>query len=272
MASATGRTARRISPGIYERKASERVILDCIKQPGFEVWIFALISNWKGDGMSTDSKGMDAKRPVLNIAGERVALGPLRDEHFDAIARWENDYGTVRYFTAPGPRRPEDTRSNFTDGDFSGPTNVVFALYEAASWRFIGIAGLIKLDHLNSTAEFFILIGPADARGKGYGTEATCLVLDHAFLSLGLASVRLGVFSFNPAAVRAYEKAGFKRAGTLRRNKLMGGKLWDTILMDAVADEFESPVLARVLVSDEPRLDHRRHDQDRMTQDSGNSR
>jgi RimJ/RimL family protein N-acetyltransferase len=194
---------------------------------------------------------MDTRRPIVNISDGRVALGPLRDEHFEAIARWENDYGTERYFTAPGPRRPEDTRRNFTEGDFSGPTNVVFALYEVASWSFIGIAGLINLDHLNRTAEFFILIGPSDARGKGYGTGATRLVLDHAFLSLGLATVRLGVFSYNPAGIRAYEKAGFKRAGTLRRNKMMGGKLWDTILMDAVADEFESPVLARVLVSDE---------------------
>ena len=77
---------------------------------------------------------MDARRPIVNISDGRVALGPLRDEHFEAIARWENDYGTERYFTAPGPRRPEDTRRNFTEGDFSGPTNVVFALYEVASW------------------------------------------------------------------------------------------------------------------------------------------
>lgn len=196
---------------------------------------------------------MDAERPILNIVGERVALGPLRDEHFDAIARWNNDYGTRRYFTAPGPQRPEDTRKSFTEGGFSGPTNVVFALHEVAGWRFVGTAGLIDLDHLNRTAEFFIMIGPADARGKGHGTEATRLVLDHAFLSLGLSTVRLATFAYNPGAVRAYEKAGFKRAGTLRRNKMMGGKLWDTILMDAVAEEFESPVLARVLVPDESR-------------------
>lgn len=195
---------------------------------------------------------MNVERPIVNIAGERVALGPLRDEHFADIARWENDYSTERYFTAPGPRRPEDTRRSFTEGGFSGPTNVVFALYEVVDWRFIGIAGLFNLDHANRTAEFFILVGPANTRGKGYGTEASRLVLDHAFISLGLASVRLGVFSYNPAAIRAYEKAGFKHAGVLRQNKMMGGKLWDTVLMDAVADEFDSPVLARVLVADEP--------------------
>ncbi len=196
---------------------------------------------------------MDIQRPIVNIEGELVALGPIRDEHFDDIARWENDYSTRRYFTAPGPHRPEATRQNFTEGGFSGPSNVVFAVYEVGSWRFIGLAGLFDLDHLNRTAEFFIMLGPADIRGKGYGTEATRLVLDHSFLALGLESVRLSVFTYNPSAIRAYEKAGFRHAGVLRRNKMMGGTLWDTILMDAVADEFESPVLAGVLVSDERR-------------------
>lgn len=196
---------------------------------------------------------MDAERPIINIAGQLVALGPLRDPHFAEISLWENDYATERYFTAPGPRRPEETRRKFTEGDFSGASTVVFAMYEVASWDFVGIAGLFNLDHLNRTAEYFILVGPSERRGKGYGTEATRLVLDHAFLSLGLASARLAVFSYNPGGIRAYEKAGFKHAGVLRRNKMMGGTLWDTTLMDAVAEEFDSPVLGRVLIADPPR-------------------
>jgi hypothetical protein len=34
---------------------------------------------------------------------------------------------------------------------------------------------------------------------------------------------------------------------------MMGGTLWDTVLMDAVAEEFDSPVLGRVLIADPPR-------------------
>ena len=58
---------------------------------------------------------------------------------------------------------------------------------------------------------------------------------------------------YNLAGVRAYEKAGFKFVGRLRQNKSMGGRLWDTIVMDILAVEFESPVLARVLAADESR-------------------
>jgi RimJ/RimL family protein N-acetyltransferase len=61
---------------------------------------------------------------------------------------------------------------------------------------------------------------------------------------LGLHNVMLTVLPTNAAAIRAYEKAGFKRIG-LRRDALsvMGGR-GDEVLMDAVASEFDSPVLA----------------------------
>jgi RimJ/RimL family protein N-acetyltransferase len=115
------------------------------------------------------------------------------------------------------------------------------------------MTGLVHVDHVNRTAEFLIMIGEARHRGRGYGTEATRLLLDHAFLGLGLANVLLRVFEYNLAGIRAYEKAGFRRIGVRRRSKLMGGRLWDTVLMEAVAEGFASPVLGGVLVPDRPR-------------------
>ncbi len=53
--------------------------------------------------------------------------------------------------------------------------------------------------------------------------------------------------------MRVYEKAGFKEIGRRRKSRQMGGRFWDEIFMDAVASEFESPVLARVFVPDEPK-------------------
>src|SRR5205807_9599132 len=103
------------------------------------------------------------------------------------------------------------------------------------------------------TAEYGILIGEADARGKGYGTQVTTLMLDYAFVALGLHSVMLRVYAYNLAGKRAYEKAGFREFGRRRESKLMGGRLWAQIYMEALATEFESPLLARLFVPDEPR-------------------
>jgi RimJ/RimL family protein N-acetyltransferase len=67
-------------------------------------------------------------------------------------------------------------------------------------------------------------------------------MLDYAFSALGLHNVILTVFEFNPAAIRAYNKAGFKEIGRRRECRLMGGKLWDEIYMDCLSSEFDRPV------------------------------
>ena len=192
--------------------------------------------------------------PVTSILGELVALGPLRPEHYEALNRWDNDPAVIRTWASlPRPRTLAQTAATFADGFWAAPDNDCFALYERATGRFIGYAALMHIDHVNRVAEFAILIGEADARGRGYGTEATTLVLDHAFTALGLSNVWLRVYEYNLAGIHAYEKAGFRLVGVRHKSKLMGGKLWDTVFMEALADEFVSPALGRVLVPDEPR-------------------
>jgi diamine N-acetyltransferase len=106
----------------------------------------------------------------------------------------------------------------------------------------VGTAGLMAIDWRLSRATFGISIG--ERRGTGLGTEATRLTLDWAFNMLGRHNVMLTVLPTNAAAIRAYEKAGFKRIG-LRRDALsVVGERGDELLMDAVAGEFDSPVLA----------------------------
>ena len=52
--------------------------------------------------------------------------------------------------------------------------------------------------------------------------------------------------------VLTVEKAGFREFGRRRESKLMGGRLWDQIYMEALASEFISPLLARLFVPDQP--------------------
>ena len=54
----------------------------------------------------------------------------------------------------------------------------------------------------------------------------------------------LTVLPTNAAAIRVYEKAGFKRIGARRNALVLLGERCDEVLMDIVADEFDSPVLA----------------------------
>lgn len=196
---------------------------------------------------------MDDAEPLINLRGERVALGPVDAEaHAATLARWYSDFGTLRTLGAlPGPWTRERIAGLFAaDGLLGAPSNAAFAVYAVGSWELVGIAGLLQVDHVNRGAELFLVIGEERHRGKGYGTEATRLVLDHAFLALGLSNVILRVVATNRAGIRAYEKAGFRRIGVRRKCKLVGGRLWDSVYMEALAEEFVSPVLGAVLLPD----------------------
>jgi RimJ/RimL family protein N-acetyltransferase len=106
---------------------------------------------------------------------------------------------------------------------------------------------LFAVDSVNRHAMLGIFIGEEAYRGRGYGPEAIRLLLDYGFNLLNLNSVMLGVMSFNQRAVRCYEKVGFREIGRRREARIIGGQRFDGILMDILADEFESPYVRTVL-------------------------
>ncbi len=195
------------------------------------------------------------EQPIINIVGEKVALGPMHRDLLPLIMRWSNDLATRRNSGVPLPQTLEQRAARY-ERDTADEHGVDFAVYERATWRPIGTVGLFDINYRNGRAEFGILIGEADARGKGYGTETTRLMLDYAFTALGLRNVALTVGEWNIAGQRAYARAGFREYGRRRQCWMMGGGWWDEIAMDCLATEFESLALHRVFTPDAPR-DHR---------------
>jgi RimJ/RimL family protein N-acetyltransferase len=191
--------------------------------------------------MRTGSNPPGSEEPVLNIAGERVALGPLRAELLPLYGRWINDFRTIRMLDLPPAPATAEKEQDWYEGLSKGENDIMFTIYERETLRPIGNTALHGLDHRNRSASFGIIIGEPEFRGRGLGTETTRLMLDYAFTALGLHNVMLTVFEFNPAGLRAYEKAGFRQIGRRRECRVMGGKLYDEIYMDCLAPEFERP-------------------------------
>ena len=174
----------------------------------------------------------------VNIGGDQVALGPLRRELVPLYARWVNDFGTQRTLGAdPLPRSLGVVTDHYEQ--FTARTDhAQFTIYERASWLPIGIAELQAIERHHGTADFAIFIGEAAHRGRGFGTEATRLMLDYAFTSLGLRSVALRVYEYNLAGLGAYQRAGFRAIGRQRRCHRLGDRFWDAIHMECLAEEF----------------------------------
>ena len=184
--------------------------------------------------------------PLVNVTGERITLGPISNDLVPAITRWMNDFSGMMTLGPRGPRPVMEESERRWVESLAASNDHLFVIRELATGRPIGTTDLSGIDYRNRSAMFGINIGEADARGRGYGTEATRLVLDYAFTVVGLHSVRLGVAAFNHAGQRAYEKAGFRECGRWRECWWFAGKLWGEILMDCVSSEFTSPVLGKI--------------------------
>ena len=59
------------------------------------------------------------------------------------------------------------------------------------------------------------------------------------FREQNLNRIFLRVFEDNPAAIRCYEKVGFRLEGRLRQDRYQDGRYLDTLVMGLLRDEFE---------------------------------
>jgi RimJ/RimL family protein N-acetyltransferase len=187
-------------------------------------------------------------QPIVNVVGEKVALGPVRRDLMPLYDRWFNGFEVgLPYFLQLRPHTREAREAWYERLARDEPDTVEFLIYERATLRPIGKTALDYIDHYNRTASFGILIGEKDCWGKGYGTETTILMLDYAFTLLGLHNVMVTVDGHNERAIRAYRRAGFRELGRRRGARRRGNRTFDDIYMDCIATEFRSPLLHRLL-------------------------
>lgn len=172
------------------------------------------------------------------LVGERVRL--RRAVEADAHARLDNG------------RHPEILLMYGTDNPDPAP----YTLEQCLAWveglqqdplawviehdgRCIGDARLHSVREQDAKATYAIGLQAPEHLGRGLGTEATRLVLAHAFGALGLHRISLRVLAFNERAIRSYEKCGFVIEGRERESCRMGDAWYDDVMMAALASDME---------------------------------
>ena len=125
-----------------------------------------------------------------SITGSKVVLRRHVPENLTAFRRWYADREIARLARyQQSPMRPEEIERFFT-ARVVGPEALAMAVHLRGTDRLIGTCAFSQLDADNGSALYHITIGESDAWGKGYGTEATQLMLDHAFGTHGPAPDR----------------------------------------------------------------------------------
>ncbi|WP_150241387.1 GNAT family N-acetyltransferase [Nocardiopsis quinghaiensis] len=175
--------------------------------------------------------------PLMWLRGDKAGIGPLRADLAEEYWRWEQSIPTIVGYNRQTPQPMETTREILVEGyGRASDRELRFTVYDLSGDepRPVGLAQ-VYVDPMRRNGEYVVAMG--ESRGKGVGSEATRLVLDYAFHVTNLRCVYLTVIEPNAGAIRAYEKAGFKRQGIRRNSNQWLGETVNDVLMDAVPED-----------------------------------
>jgi RimJ/RimL family protein N-acetyltransferase len=176
------------------------------------------------------------------LMGAQVYLRPL--ERADINARylgWLNDPEVTRYTeTGVFPSTIDDLEKFWREVTRSH-SQVILAISDRKSDQHIGNVKLGPIHWLHRHATLGIMVGEKRFWGKGAGLEATRLMVEYGFFRLNLRRIDLGVHAEHEAAVRCYEKVGFKVEGRMREDLFQNGKYKDRLWMGLLRSEYQSP-------------------------------
>lgn len=172
------------------------------------------------------------------LEGTLCYLSPCAIEDAELWAKWDNDLAVAM------PLGDEAYTSYSLERERRGLENAiknndpVFTIVDQETDTPIGRCMLFEVDTVNRRATLGIVIGEIPYWSKGYGQDATRLLLEYAFGFLNLNSVMLKTMSFNERALRCFEAVGFKRIGEQRQARVIAGEPYGLVLMDILAEEF----------------------------------
>lgn len=181
------------------------------------------------------------------LTGDRSALRPFTEADVGAMGGILADPDVLRLTGSVHSSSEAEGRDSLLDEHTrrwyetraGQPDRLDLAVIDNESGTCVGEAVLNEWRPKNDTLSFRILLGPA-GRDRGIGSEATRLMVDHAFRATNIHRLELEVYAFNPRAQRVYEKAGFVVEGRHRHAFKYDGGYIDAITMSILRPEWEA--------------------------------
>ncbi len=103
--------------------------------------------------------------------------------------------------------------------------------------RHVGNLYFVDIDSAHLRAEVQLYLGEASETGRGLGTAILRLAKNHGFERLGLNRLYAYAYSYNPRAVRSFEKAGFHIEGCLRGHRVREGHSHDLVVLGSLSSD-----------------------------------
>jgi aminoglycoside 6'-N-acetyltransferase len=159
------------------------------------------------------------------LRGERVALRPATADDVDALV---------------AIRATPEVRSRWLGNDLDADVREMLADPEVHVFVIVDRAGAVigaiqwweqtDPDYRHAGVDLFV--HPA-VHNRGYGTDAVRTLCRHLFDDVGFHRIVIDPSADNAAAIRCYEKVGFRRVGVMREYERGADGTWhDGLLMD----------------------------------------
>jgi aminoglycoside 6'-N-acetyltransferase len=168
---------------------------------------------------------------MVALRGERVLLRPGRPEDADRLFRIRNEPEVARRWGSVDIQ--EEIGEEFIE------TEEGFVIEADGE-----VVGAIQYHEENEPMYRHAGIGiylTTSRHGQGLAAEAIRLLARYLFEERGHHRLTIDPAADNAAAIRAYEKAGFRRVGIMRNYERGPDGVWhDGLLMDMLKEEFRS--------------------------------
>ena len=150
------------------------------------------------------------------LVTDRLSLDPCTPEDAPFILRLLNEPSFLEYIGDKGVRSLEDAEEHVRSGPMASYARHGHGLQKVslrATGELLGMAGLLKRDHLPDADLGFAFL--PEATGHGYAFEAGVAVLAHARRELGHSRTLAIVYPANTRSIRLLERLGFTYARTI---------------------------------------------------------
>jgi aminoglycoside 6'-N-acetyltransferase len=174
------------------------------------------------------------RRPTPpRLEGDAVVLRPLELGDVEPLMAIHAEEGVARWW---GPPDEAELRGKAEGTDEC----VAFAIELAGK-----LAGLVQFHEENEpdfrSANLDILLGERH-RGRGHGPDALRTLARYLVEERGHHRLTIDPAADNAVAIRAFERAGFRRVGVMREYWRDPDGTWrDGVLLDLLASELEAP-------------------------------
>lgn len=168
-----------------------------------------------------------------------LRLRPYRKSDAERIVSWLKDEESFRKWSADRyeryPVTADDINQNYEACEAAGE------FYEMTAFDEDGICGHFILRFTDKELlhlRLGFVIVDDEKRGRGYGREMMRLALEYGFRVLKASEISIVVFDNNPAAIRCYEAAGFRKAEYQKDCLTYQDQKWSAYKLIICAEEY----------------------------------